>query len=56
MINFIQGREVPQEKGGSFDFKKYFSDETVSPFFGISHLINEKLLLKLEYDSTKPRD
>jgi hypothetical protein len=39
--------------GGSFDFKKYFSDETVSPFFGISHLINEKFLLKLEYDSTK---
>ena len=40
-------------KGGDFDFKKYFSDETISPFFGISHLINEKLLLKLEYDSTK---
>ncbi len=42
-----------KSQGGDFDFAKYYSDKTVSPFFGISHLINEKLLLKLEYDSTK---
>lgn len=41
-----------EESGGQFQPSRYFSGETVSPFLGISHAINEKFLLKLEYDST----
>ena len=41
-----------EDKGGQFQPSRYFSDETVSPFFGISHAINDKYLLKLEYDTT----
>ena len=37
---------------GQFKLSKYFSGETVSPFFGISHVLNEKSLLKIEYDTT----
>ena len=37
---------------GQFKSSKYFSGETVSPFFGISHVLNEKSLLKIEYDTT----
>jgi len=38
--------------GGSFDAAKYFTGETASPFFGVSHALNNKLLLKAEYDSS----
>lgn len=38
--------------GGSFDLARYFSDKSVSPFFGISHAVNNKILLKLENDIT----
>ena len=38
--------------GGSFQPSRYFSGETVSPFFGVSHALNNKLLLKAEYDSS----
>ena len=38
--------------GGSFDAAKYFTGETASPFFGVSHVLNNKLLLKAEYDSS----
>ena len=38
--------------GGSFQPSKYFSGETASPFFGVSHALNNKLLLKAEYDSS----
>ena len=38
--------------GGSFDAAKYFTGETVSPFFGVSHVLNNKWLLKAEYDSS----
>jgi len=41
-----------QGEGGQFDSKRYFSGATASPFFGISHVINKKLLIKLEYDTT----
>ncbi len=40
------------DKGGQFQPSRYFSDKSVSPFFGISQVVNEKLLLKLEYDTT----
>ena len=38
--------------GGSFDAAKYFTGETASPFFGVSHALNNKLLLRAEYDSS----
>ena len=39
-------------KGGRFSPKSYFSGETASPFFGVSHVINNKLRFKFEYDPT----
>tara|TARA_B100000963_G_scaffold66532_1_gene54703 strand:- start:211 stop:2184 length:1974 start_codon:yes stop_codon:yes gene_type:complete len=41
-----------QDKGGSFQPSRYFSGETVSPFFGVSHVVRDKLILKLEHDSS----
>ena len=38
--------------GGSFQPSRYFSGETASPFFGVSHALNRRLLLKAEYDSS----
>ena len=39
--------------GGQFQPKRYFSGESVSPFYGISYAFNENFLLKFEHDSTK---
>ena len=41
-----------EDKGGQFQPDRYFSGNTASPFFGISHAVNKNLLLKFEYDST----
>ena len=41
-----------QGLGGSFQPSRYFSGETASPFFGVSHVVRDKLILKLEYDSS----
>ena len=41
-----------EDEGGQFQPSRYFSGETASPFLGISHALNEKYLLKLEYDTT----
>ena len=38
--------------GGSFQPSRYFSGETVSPFFGVSHVVRNKLILKLEHDTS----
>ena len=38
--------------GGSFQPSRYFSGETASPFFGVSHVLKNKWLLKAEYDSS----
>ena len=38
--------------GGSFQPSRYFSGETASPFFGLSHAVSNKLVLKAEYDSS----
>jgi hypothetical protein len=40
------------EQGGSFQPSRYYSGETTSPFFGVSHALTNKLLLKAEYDSS----
>ncbi len=40
-------------EGGQFEPSRYFSNKTVSPFYGASYSINEKFLLKFEHDTTK---
>lgn len=40
------------DKGGQFDLNKYFSNELVSPFFGVSYSLKNKFLLKIEKDTT----
>ena len=42
--------------GGQFQASRYFSDKTVSPFFGISYALNNKFLIKIENDTTKLDD
>ena len=42
---------VYDNKGGKFQSGRYFSGEDVSPFFGISYVLGNKVLLKAEYDS-----
>jgi len=41
-----------ENKGGQFEISRYFSDESVSPFFGIAYAINEKIIVKIERDTT----
>ena len=41
-----------EDKGGSFSPSRYFSNEYVSPFFGLSHQVNDKIQVTLEYDTT----
>ena len=41
-----------EDKGGQFQPGRYFSGKSVSPFFGLSHAVNENLLFKLEHDTT----
>jgi len=50
--SFYERPDNSEDSGGQFQPSRYFSGEKVSPFFGISHAVNEKFLLKLEYDST----
>ncbi len=40
------------DKGGQFQPSRYFSDEKVSPFYGISYALNDRFLLKIEHDTT----
>ena len=44
-------REEQDFYGGNLELSRYFSDEKVSPLFGISYLINNKTLL-VEHDPT----
>ena len=39
-------------EGGQFQSSRYFSSEDVSPFFGFSYALNEKILIKFEKDTT----
>ncbi len=43
---------VYDNKGGNFQAGRYFSGEDISPFFGISYVLTDKVLLKAEYDTT----
>jgi len=39
-------------KGGQFQPSRYFSDEDVSPMYGLTYAINNKFIFKLEHDTT----
>jgi hypothetical protein len=41
-----------EDKGGQFQPGRYFSGNSASPFFGLSHALNRNFLFKLEYDTT----
>ena len=40
------------DRGGQFQPSRYFSGKGASPFFGLSHALNEKTILKIEHDTT----
>ena len=42
-----------EDQGGQFQPGRYFSGKTVSPFYGISHVINKNLIFKIEKDTTQ---
>ncbi len=50
--NFDSRPKLAANIGGSFQLSRYFSGETASPFFGVSHALHKKLMLKAEYDSS----
>ncbi len=50
--NFKERPDGFTGKGGQFDPSRYFSGETVSPFYGVSYALNEKTILKIEKDTT----
>ena len=49
---FIERNDLISDQGGQVNFGKYFSNKDVSPFYGFSYKLNNKLLLKLEKDTT----
>ena len=50
--NFYDRPKSIEDKGGQFQPSRYFSGETASPFFGVTHAISKNFLVKLEYDTT----
>jgi hypothetical protein len=38
--------------GGEFDANRYFSGKSVSPFFGITHVLNDSFIFNFEKDTT----
>tara|TARA_A100001234_G_scaffold219643_1_gene230877 strand:+ start:2600 stop:4552 length:1953 start_codon:yes stop_codon:yes gene_type:complete len=50
--SFYERPNFYEDKGGQFQPSRYFSGETVSPFFGVTHAFNKKTILKFEYDTT----
>ena len=49
---FYQRPTTFEDKGGQFQPGRYFSGKTASPFFGISHVVNDKFIIKIEHDTT----
>jgi len=41
-----------EDRGGQFQPTRYFSGEKTAPFFAATHAINEKYIVKFEYDTT----
>ena len=50
--SFYERPDNIEDQGGQFQPSRYFSGEKISPFFGVTHALNDKYLLKLEYDTT----
>lgn len=48
----FKNRAIDSDLGGKFETSSFFSGETISPFFGISYLINNDMILKIERDTT----
>ncbi len=44
------------DKGGQLNPSKYFSGQTASPFLGISYILRNNLILKIETDTTLNED
>ena len=44
------------DEGGQLNLSKYFSGKDVAPFYGISYGLNNKMLLKVEKDTTLLED
>ena len=42
--------------GGQFEFSKFFSGETATPFYGVAYKYNKNLILKIERDTLSARD
>lgn len=51
--NRFDQRDGDFGQGGQFQWDRYFSGNTASPFFGISYVLNDKTLIKFERDTTK---
>jgi hypothetical protein len=47
----FKNRERENDLGGRFRSSQYFSSEQVSPFFGVSYALNEKIIINLETDT-----
>lgn len=41
-----------EDKGGQFQPSRYFSDDSVSAFYGLSYIFNDRTLFKFERDTT----
>jgi len=50
--SFLDRPKGLADKGGQFELSKYFSGQEASPFFGIAYSLNNKILLKVERDTT----
>jgi len=50
--SFLDRPDVFADKGGQFQPSRYFSGQEASPFFGIAYSLNNKILLKVERDTT----
>ena len=44
--------EEYSDKGGQFQLSRYFSGDFVSPFYGINYILNNKIHIKFERDTT----
>ena len=51
--SFASRPKKTQGRGGQFQPSRYFSNEQVSPFYGISYAPSKKILIKAEHDTTK---
>ncbi|MEL0009852.1 MAG: YjbH domain-containing protein, partial [Flammeovirgaceae bacterium] len=50
--SFLDRPKELADKGGQFQFSRYFSGREASPFFGIAYSLNNKILFKVERDTT----